>query len=255
MNQVQVAYEGGDGEASRQLHLDNAHKEGEGYHDSIGTDVIKSIIYGGLDGIITTFAVLCSAYASNLSGGVVFVMGIANVLADGISMGHGDYFSEKAEQDYVMTQYKREKWEMDNYLEGEISEMVDLYKEKYDIEETAARDLLTTISRYPKLFLDHMMVVELELMPPDQSANPLKNGIVTFLSFVGFGFIPLIVYRFLDSFYWACGATVVALAGLGWLRASFTRTNRLWSMGVTVFNGACSAGVAYGVSHLLIGYF
>ena len=254
MHSLEIAHKTGDAELSRELHRKNAHIKHESYHTTLGNDVIKSVIYGGLDGIITTFSVICSAYASHLSPHIIFVMGVANVLADGMSMGHGDYFSEKVENDYVISQYKREQWEMDNYLEGEISEMVELYKTKYSIPEEEARSLLEGMANTPKLFLDHMMVVELDLMPPDGTANPLKNGIVTFSSFIVFGFIPLIVYRLLESFIWACGATVLSLAALGWLRASFTRSNPIRSMVITVFNGGCSAVVAYGVSDLLLRY-
>ena len=258
---IQTAFDNKDAAASRDLHdhkhghahaHSQDHDHDEGFHSILGSDFIKSIIYGGLDGIITTFSVICSAYASSLTPHIILVMGVANVLADGISMGHGDYFSEKAEVDYVNTQYKREKWEMDHYLEGEVTEMVELYTEKYSIPEREARGLLENMVKYPTLFLDHMMVVELELMPPDNSASPLKNGIVTFSSFVFFGMIPLAIYVATEEFVWACVSTAGALGILGWVRGTFTKDNRVKSAFVTILNGACSAGVAYGVSALLV---
>ena len=58
-------------------------------------------MFGGLDGIITTFAVVAAVSGADMDGNVVILMGIANLVSDGISMGLGDYFSEKSEKDYI----------------------------------------------------------------------------------------------------------------------------------------------------------
>lgn len=47
-------------------------------------------------------------------------MGLANLIADAISMGLGDALSEKAELDYIHREWKRETWEMDNNPQGEV---------------------------------------------------------------------------------------------------------------------------------------
>ena len=178
---IQQAYHKKDGEASKKYHQikDNL----EEYHKTPGSDVIKSIIFGGLDGIITIFSIICSGYASNLTDNTIIILGFSNILAAAISMGHGDYFSEKTEQDYIKDQYRREQWEMDNYREGEIIEMKQIYKETYKIPLKDTNLILDTMANHKALFVDHMMVLELGLLPPDLTVNPIKNGIVTFLSF------------------------------------------------------------------------
>jgi hypothetical protein len=47
---------------------------------------LKDYIYGGLDGIITTFAIVSGVAGANLSSSVVLILGFANLLADGLSM-------------------------------------------------------------------------------------------------------------------------------------------------------------------------
>ena len=162
-------------------------------HGSSG-DIIKSVVLGGLDGIITTFAIVCAVEGSDeLGSKVIILMGVANLVADAISMGLGDYLSEKAENEYVAKEQAREQWEMDNFIEGEISEMADIYVEK-GFARGDALEILNKMVLNKQFFLEHMMVEELGCMPVDPNAQPAKKGAVTFLSFLTFGSVPLVVY-------------------------------------------------------------
>ena len=62
-----------------------------------GAKYVKSIVYGGLDGIITTFAIVAGVAGASLSASVILILGFANLIADGISMAAGDYLSTKSE--------------------------------------------------------------------------------------------------------------------------------------------------------------
>ncbi len=62
------------------------------------TNLIKPAVFGATDGIITTFAVVASVAGANLSPSIVLIMGIANMLGDGVSMGLGDYLGERSER-------------------------------------------------------------------------------------------------------------------------------------------------------------
>lgn len=61
---------------------------------------LREIVYGGLDGTVTTFAVMAGATGAQLSARVIIILGLANLLADGFSMGMGSYMGEKSEQQY-----------------------------------------------------------------------------------------------------------------------------------------------------------
>ena len=55
---------------------------------------LKEFVYGGMDGSVTTFAVVAGGLGANLSMKATLILGCANLLADGFSMSVGDYLSE-----------------------------------------------------------------------------------------------------------------------------------------------------------------
>ena len=253
MSTAATAYRDRDLEASRTAHSNPPDQATEQH--ARGGEYIKSVILGGLDGIITTFAIVAAVEGGNLSRQTAVVMGVANLVADAISMGFGDYLSERAEISYVKTEQDREAWETENYLEGEISEMVAIYQQR-GLSETDATNIITTLAKYPKVFVENMMVDELGLLPITDDQDPWechKKGVITFLSFMLFGSIPLVVYLVLYDnvgnyrFMVACLATLVTLFVLGVCKASFTNQNRCWSGAGMVLNGTMAASAAYAI--------
>lgn len=59
-------------------------------------DYLSEFVYGGIDGTVTTFAVVAGATGANLGSSVVIILGFANLLADGLAMGVGSYLSSKS---------------------------------------------------------------------------------------------------------------------------------------------------------------
>lgn len=59
-------------------------------------DYLSEFVYGGIDGSVTTFAVVSGATGAGLSTSIVIILGFANLTADGFSMGVGSYLSAKS---------------------------------------------------------------------------------------------------------------------------------------------------------------
>lgn len=60
--------------------------------------LLRAAVYGSNDGIVTTFAVVAGVAGAGLSHNVVIVLGLANMFADGLSMGLSDFLGERSEQ-------------------------------------------------------------------------------------------------------------------------------------------------------------
>lgn len=93
------------------LNHEESHSTAGGY--------VKSAVYGGMDGLITTYSVVAGVAGSGLSPYVVIALGVANLIADGLSMSLGDYIGTKSEQEFARLERKREKWEVENNPQGE----------------------------------------------------------------------------------------------------------------------------------------
>jgi len=158
--------------------------------------------------------------------------------------------------DFAISERGREKWEFQNYQEGEIDEMIQIY-EKKGINREDANLILRTMAKYPEFFVDHMMMQELEIPPVDEDESPLKMGFVTLLSFLIFGFIPLLAYVVLfplnissrNLFIIAIGLTIVTLILLGLLKGKLTGSNLLASALLITVNGALTAASSYAIGY------
>jgi len=118
--------------------------------------------------------------------------------------------------------------EYENFPAGEVQEMVELYMGKGFSEEDARAviDIYTRQPAYKDVFIDHMMVEELGyIVPKGGDASKLWfDGLVTALSFAGFGSLPLWLVAALEAFQGidftvqagaGAAVTMVALFGLG----------------------------------------
>jgi vacuolar iron transporter family protein len=68
-------------------------------------EFLGEFVYGATDGTVTTFAVVAGAAGAGLSSKVIVILGFANLIADGFSMGASAYLSAKSERDLKIKQH------------------------------------------------------------------------------------------------------------------------------------------------------
>ena len=89
--------------ANRPAARPSLHRDPAGLVDT-ARHYLRDLIYGANDGIITTFAVVAGVTGGALSSRAVLVVGIANLLADGLSMGVGNYLSIRSHESARLAQ-------------------------------------------------------------------------------------------------------------------------------------------------------
>lgn len=222
-------------------------------------EYLREFVYGGIDGAVTTFAVVAGGFGANLDPGILIILGFANLLADGFSMSVGAYLSAKSERDNYDKHEKIEYWEVDNLPEVEREEIADIYREKGFKGELLAK-IVDHICSNRDLWVSEMMKDELGMMR--DSKSPFKIGLATLISFILVGFIPLMVYLWdfffptdLNIFLWTSILTGVAFLIVGWLKGIVNQTSAIRSISETVALGLLAAVVAYYVGDILESFF
>ena len=177
LDKAKDAFQHRDPDASRAA---QDHGTSEDHRDG-GGRYLKSSIYGGLDGIITTFAVVAGVAGASLSAGIVLILGFANLIAYGLAMAFGEFLSGKRSGNFMPPKRERGTWEFENHPEGEKRELVELYVAK-GLSQKDAERVVEVFAKKKDVIVDVMMVEELGLFEADDS--PLGNAVATFLSFI-----------------------------------------------------------------------
>jgi vacuolar iron transporter family protein len=210
---------------------------------------LPELVYGSIDGIVTTFAVVAGSAGAGLSINIVLILGMANLFADGLSMSIGSYLSKKSEQDNYNKHMRIEAWEIDNMPEVERQEVEEIYRAKgFDGQELEM--VVNRITSNKEVWLDTMMKDELGLLVEKKS--PFKAGLSTLLAFIVAGAVPLVVYLLayskslgVDPFVLSSVVTLLAFVFIGYVKTYVTQISLLRSIGETLFLGTAAATVAY----------
>ncbi|MCM4161222.1 hypothetical protein FHG64_03110 [Antarcticibacterium flavum] len=222
----------------------------------INKEYIGEFVYGGIDGAITTFAVVAGAEGASLGVTVVVILGIANLIADGFSMSVGNFFSTKAERDNFEKHRQIEYWEVENLREKEVQEIREIYAAK-GFKGSLLEQVVEVITSNKDVWVDTMMKEELEMVVGDKT--PFKTAGVTFFSFILVGAVPLLSYVFIgndlisgpDLFLYSCLLTAVALSIVGALKSLVTEKNVIIGILETLLLGGIAALLAYYVGDVL----
>lgn len=214
-------------------------------------------VYGANDGIVTTFAVIAGAMGALLAPGVIIILGIANLLADGFSMAASNFLSLRSKKEFDRKQKEKEEWEIDNFPEIEKEE-VRMILRRWGIPEESIETSLEEIVKDKKRWVDFMMREELELEEPSKKGIA-GHALCTFIAFVIAGTIPLLPYllSFPSSSQFLISAILTAISFffVGVARTLVTGGNLIKSGLEVFFIGGCAAGVAYGVGWLVKSIF
>ncbi len=213
---------------------------------------VRDWIYGGIDGAITTFAIVAGVVGANLSAGVVLVLGFANLLADGFSMAASNYSGTKAELD----DYKRIRRIEEKHIErnplGEREEIRQIYAAK-GLAGAELEGLVDAITSRRDLWIDTMLTEEYGLSLARRS--PVRAALVTFAAFVVCGLVPLLPFAIGLEASAAMASVMTGLVFFVIGAAKSRWSTQHWIVGglETAAIGLAAAGVAYLVGHLLGG--
>jgi VIT1/CCC1 family predicted Fe2+/Mn2+ transporter len=211
---------------------------------------LRDWVLGGIDGAVTTFAIVAGVAGAGLSYSVVIILGVANLIADGISMAAGNYSGVKAENDEFRRLREMERRHIARTPDGEREEVRQIFAGKGFEGEDLER-AVNVITADDERWIDFMITEEFGL--PKAERPPLPAALATFSAFVICGAVPLVPYAFSVSggFWYAAGGAGLVFFGIGALKSRWS-TARWWASGAeTLAIGAVAACAAYVIGDFL----
>ena len=213
---------------------------------------LRDWIYGGIDGAVTTFAVVAGVVGAQLSPKIILIIGLANILADGFSMAASNYLGTKSEQDEIERLVAIENRHIEKFPEGEREEVRQIFKEKGFEGEDLSR-VVELITADKDRWVRTMLTEEYGM--PQEVRSAWLAAISTFSAFLICGLAPLVPYLVGASRAFAISAvlTGVVFFAIGSVKSKWSITP-WWRSGIsTLFVGAAAAALAYAVGVFLEG--
>ncbi len=217
------------------------------------SDYTGDAVLGAIDGTVTTFAVISGVAGAGFSPVAALVLGIANVVADGFSMGVSNFQATQSDREHLDQIRREERRHIELAPEGEREEIRQIFAEK-GFEGPVLDDVVDVITDDEEVWIDTMLREEYGLTT--ETRKPIHAAWITFVAFCIAGSIPLLPYAFADLEPDGLFAASAVLAGLvfatiGWLRGRvFDRTPWKDALG-TLGLGAGASAIAYLLGHLV----
>lgn len=222
-----------------------------------GESALGDFMLGGVDGVVTTFAIIAGSAGGQLGATTVIVLGIANLLADGFSMAVSNYLGTQARREEIRKTRADEEWQIDTFPAGERREIREIFARKGFAGSTLER-IVDVITSDKKVWVDTMMAEELKLS--EGSARPARAGLTTFGAFVICGLTPLLPFLLaIGSFDRMFGLSAIlgmaTFLVLGVSNGLLAGSSPAKSGLRTLLIGGTAAALAYGAGSILHSVF
>ena len=216
------------------------------------TSYVRDFVYGGIDGAITTFAVVAGVVGAELSATVVLILGFANLIADGFSMAASNYSGTKSVIDDVERIRDIERRHIKLAPDGEREEIRQILAAKGLHGETL-EEAVHAITSNENTWVEMMIADEYGLSANQPS--PLFAGLATFVAFFICGAVPLLpfVLALENTALVSTLLTAAVFFIIGALKSQWSLAT-WWRSGLeTLLIGGAAAALAFGVGYALAG--
>jgi len=205
---------------------------------------LRDFVYGGIDGAVTTFAVVAGTMGASLSSRVVLILGAANLIADGFSMAASNFLGTRAERDDHRRLESIEDRHIEIAPEGEREEVRQIYAAK-GLSGAELEHVVELLTSDRQRWISVMMTEEYGM--PREIRSAWIAGAATFAAFIVCGLIPLLpfILGVSDSFLLSTALTGATFFLIGSMKSRWSTDPWLLSGLTTFLVGGAAAALAF----------
>ena len=210
-------------------------------------EVVRDVVIGMSDGLTVPFALAAGISGAVDNSRLVVIAGLAEIAAGSIAMGLGGYLAARSDAEHYESERQREEREIEEIPDEEAREVQKVFTD-YGLSRDESAQVVESLTKKPKEWVDFMMRFELGLEEPDPK-RALQSALTIAGSYIAGGFIPLSPYMALHSsrvaLVWSAVVTLVALGVFGYIKGRFTGSRPRRSALQTIVIGGLAAGAAF----------
>src|SRR5579863_6230512 len=232
-------------EHERDVEHEHTH---EAIHERLAAEpnqsYLRDWVYGGIDGTVTTFAIVSGVVGAHLAPRIILILGGASLIADGFAMAAANYLATRAEHEEFDYAEAVERRHIATFPEGEREEVREILRGL-----GLAGDLLDRVVAVITADRDRWvrMMLRDEYGLPAAVRSPWRAAASTFSAFLVCGLVPLIPFEagLKNPFWIASVVTSLMFFAIGALKSRWS-VESWWHSGLgTLVIGGGAAVVAY----------
>ena len=164
--------------------LEHEHTD-QAIHQRLATapraSYLRDWIYGGIDGAVTTFAIVSGVAGAHLPSRVIVVLGGASLIADGFAMAAGNYLATRAEQEELGYAAAVERRHIEKFPAGEREEVREIVR-KLGLTGELLERVVSAVTSDRDRWIRMMLREEYGL--PAEVRSPWRAAAATFSAFL-----------------------------------------------------------------------
>jgi VIT1/CCC1 family predicted Fe2+/Mn2+ transporter len=149
---------------------------------------LRASVLGANDGIVSIAGLVLGVAGATSSTGVIFMAGMAGIIAGAISMAAGEYVSVSSSRDTEKALLDKERYELQHYPKQELMELAALY-EKKGLSQKTAMIVANELTAHDPIAAHFDAELGID---PNNLTNPWHAALASSASFLVGAAIPLI---------------------------------------------------------------
>jgi len=209
---------------------------------------IREVVFGGQDGLMSTFTVVAGLAAAGAAHHVVLLAGVVSAIAGILAMSVGTFLASRAQRQVYESELTQERREIREHPGEEIAELIASLTAR-GMSRGDAVQVARRIARHPELLLATLGVFELGLAP-QRLGRPVRDAFVMAAAFGVASVIPLLPFvlpRVMIDLALSGLLTVVALFVVGVVKGRIARVSPARSGLEVVALGLGSGLIGFGL--------